>query len=187
MAGELIGTVDLGKGRRFEAVIADLLAESADAIVNAANGYLSHGGGVAAAIADAAGPELDEEGDRIVRERGRIETGCAVKTTAGRLPFKGVIHAVGPRQGEGHEEEKLAAALRSSFRIAEENGWTSISFPAISSGIFAVPPEVCARAYLRAVREHHEENPYSPLTRIRLCLFRGPVAEAVRRELASKR
>jgi O-acetyl-ADP-ribose deacetylase len=118
----------------------NLLEEPVDAIVNAANGRLAHGGGVAAVIARAAGPELQAESDRLVRAHGAFATGSAVVTTAGRLPFKGVIHAVGPRHGEGDEERKLERALRAAFGCAAERGWESLSFPAVSSGIFAVPP-----------------------------------------------
>ena len=85
----------------------NLLEEPVDAIVNAANGHLAHGGGVAGVISRAAGPELQLESDRLVAERGPYPTGSAVVTTAGKLPFKGVIHAVGPRLGEGDEETKL--------------------------------------------------------------------------------
>ena len=166
----------------FEVVIGDLLREPVDAIVNAANGHLAHGGGVAAAIARAAGPELEAEGDRIVASRGPLAVGEAVVTTAGRLPFKGVIHAVGPHQGLGREEELLVQALGSAFRCAAERGWASVAFPAVSSGIFAVPLEVCARAYVRAAREQLAA-PASSLRRLRLVLLDGPLVELVRREL----
>jgi O-acetyl-ADP-ribose deacetylase (regulator of RNase III) len=170
-------------GRAFEVVTGDLLTEPVEAIVNAANGHLAHGGGVAAAIARAAGPALEEESERIVAERGPIAVGDAVVTTAGRLPFKGVIHAVGPYQGVGREEERLARALGSAFRRAHERGWTSVSFPAVSSGIFAVPPPVCARAYVRAVRGFYADHPDSSLRRVRLCLLPGPLADLVKAEL----
>jgi O-acetyl-ADP-ribose deacetylase (regulator of RNase III) len=173
-------------GREFEIVIADLLYESVDCIVNAANGGLAHGGGVAAQIEDAAGPALTAAGNKIIASRGRIPTGEAVVTTAGNLPFKGVIHAIGPRQGEGDEENKLVSALLSSFRIAGEKGWTSLSFPGISSGIFAVPVATCARAYVRAVREFFEANPESSLKHIRLCLMKGALLEAVQKEVEKK-
>ena len=97
-------------------------------------------------------------------------------TGAGRLPFKGVIHAVGPRYGEGDEENKLFNALLSAFHEAEKRGWNTVSFPAVSSGIFAVPLDVCARAYLRAARA-------SPLGKVRLCLRDKPVIDAVLAEL----
>jgi O-acetyl-ADP-ribose deacetylase (regulator of RNase III) len=154
----------------------NLLDEPVDAIVNAANGHLAHGGGVAGIISRAAGPQLQAESDRLVRERGPFKTGTAVVTTAGKLPFKGVIHAIGPRQGEGDEETKLVQALASAFARAKERGWSSVSFPAVSSGIFAVPLEVCARAYVKAARA-------SPLPNVRLCLRDQPVIDAVLKEL----
>jgi putative ATPase len=183
MPAETVATAELAGGREFLVVVGDLLAEPVDAIVNAANGQLAHGGGVAAAIARAAGPALEEEGDRVVAERGSVPVGEAVVTTAGRLPFQGVVHAVGPRLGEGDEEGKLVAALRSAFARASERGWSSLSFPAVSSGIFAVPLPVCARAYVRAAREFFAAQPDSPLRSVRLCLMRGPLVELVRAEL----
>ena len=92
------------------------------------------------------------------------------------LPFKGVIHAVGPRYGEGDEENKLFNALTAAWARASENGWDSVSFPAVSSGIFAVPLDICARAYLRAVRA-------APLRNVRLCLRDQPVIDAVLKEM----
>lgn len=183
MAGTLVRRIDYPNGRRFEVVIYDLLDEPTDAIVNAANGGLSHGGGVAAAISKAAGPALDDEGNRIVRERGRIPVGEAVVTTAGKLRFKGVIHAVGPRMGDGNEGERIVQALKAAFIRAHERSWSSVSFPAISSGIFSVPHEICARAYFRAVREFFQEYPDSSVRWIRLVLFQGPLLEVVKTEL----
>jgi O-acetyl-ADP-ribose deacetylase (regulator of RNase III) len=172
-------------GGVFELVIGDLLAERVDAIVNAANSWLAHGGGVAGAIAQAAGPALRQESERLVAQRGRIPTGSAAVTGPGRLPFKGVIHAVGPQLGDGDEEAKLVAALRAAFAAAAERGWTSVSFPAVSSGIFAVPLETCARAYVRAVREHFQTQPAGPLRTIRLCARPGALADLVRAAMRS--
>jgi O-acetyl-ADP-ribose deacetylase (regulator of RNase III) len=172
-------------GRAFEVVTGDLLAEPVDAIVNAANGHLAHGGGVAAAIARAAGPALEEEGARIVSGRGPIDVGEAVVTTAGRLPFKGVIHAVGPHLGLGQEEDRLVQALEAAFRRADERGWRSVSFPAVSSGIFAVPLDVCARAYVRAVRGFFAAHPDTSVRRVRLCLLPGPLVDLVKQQLSS--
>ena len=161
---------------------ADVTKLEVDAIANAANTHLAHGGGVAGIISRAAGPALQEESDRIVRERGPFPAGAAVVTTAGKLPFKGVIHAVGPRRGEGDEEAKLVKALNSAFGCAAERAWASVSFPAVSSGIFAVPLEICARAYLCAAR-HSLQNPR--LSQVRLCLRDQPVIDAVLREMKS--
>lgn len=162
----------------FQVVQGNLLEEPVDAIVNAANGHLAHGGGVAGIIARAAGAALQEESDRLVRERGPFPSGAAVVTTAGRLRFKGVIHAVGPRQGEGEEESKLVRALTAAFACGRERGWESVSFPAVSSGIFAVPLDVCARAYLASVRK-------APLRKLRLCLRDQPVIDAVLKEMGT--
>src|SRR5579859_1930942 len=129
MTPHSLAQLDFPGGKTFALVHADLLREPVDAIVNAANGHLAHGGGVAAAIARAAGPDLTREGDALIARTGPIPTGSAAVTTAGRLPFKGVIHAVGPRQGDGDEEIKLTSALVSAFRLAEDRGWTSVSFP----------------------------------------------------------
>ena len=132
---------------------------------------------MAGIIARAAGPALQSESDRLVRDHGPFPTGSAVVTGAGKLPFKGVIHAVGPRHGEGDEERKLVQALTTAFQRAQEHGWSSLSFPAVSSGIFAVPLEVCARAYVKAMRA-------SPLSKVRLCLRDEPVIDAVLKELS---
>ena len=176
---EIKKTISLPGNRKFALVIGDLLDEPVDAIVNAANGGLSHGGGVAAAISRAAGAEFDEESHAYVREHGHVPTGAAVVTTAGRLDFKGVIHAVGPRLGDGDEEAKLTSVIADSLLRAHERGWTSISFPAVSSGIFAVPLETCARAYVAGVRRHFAERPDSSLGEVRICLFLSPLVDLV--------
>ncbi len=131
---------------------------------------------MAGAISRAAGPALRQESDLLVRKHSSFPAGSAVATTAGKLPFKAVIHAVGPRQGEGEEEEKLVQALSAAFSLAKAKGWESVAFPAVSSGIFAVPSGVCARAYLRAVRG-------ASLAQLTLCLRDQPVIDAVLREM----
>lgn len=177
MPASVLAELKTSAGGIFQVVQGHLLEEPVDAIVNAANGMLAHGGGVAGIIARAAGPALIEESEQIVRERGTLPTGSAVVTTAGRLPFQGVIHAVGPRAGEGEEERKLVAALRAAFELATERGWGSVSFPAVSSGIFAVPLDICARSYLSAVSK-------ARVPTLRLCLRDAPVIEAVLAEIA---
>jgi O-acetyl-ADP-ribose deacetylase (regulator of RNase III) len=183
MSEWIVRTVEYAGGHTFSVVVHDLLKEPVDCIVNAANGMLSHGGGVAAVIAKAAGVRLVEEGNALVGRYGPVPVGEAVVTTAGGLPFKGVVHAVGPRMGEGDEENKLVNALNSAFLRAHETGWESLSFPGVSSGIFSVPLDICARSYVRAVDGFFKNHPESPLKTIRLCLFEGPLLEAVKDEL----
>jgi O-acetyl-ADP-ribose deacetylase (regulator of RNase III) len=182
MAGTIIREKTFSGGQTFTVVVNDILYETVQCIVNAANGMLAHGGGLAASIAEAAGSVMLADCREIISKRGRIPSGHAVVSKAGDLPFRGVIHAVGPKMGEGDEEKKIVQALNESFVLAEERRWKSLSFPAISSGIFLVPAPVCSRGYLRAVKEFFMENPGSQLREIRLCLFMGPLLDVVKKE-----
>ncbi len=122
-------------GKKIKIVHGDITDEKVDAIVNAANSRLQHGGGVAGAIVRKGGRVIQEESNKI----GYVPVGKAAITTAGKLPAKYVIHAVGPIWGEGDEDNKLRSAVRSALEIATEKGLKSISIPAISSGIFGFP------------------------------------------------
>jgi len=181
MDNKVLRRLEISQRRYFEVVTGDLLAEKTDAIVNAANSHLAHGGGVALAIAQAAGMSLVEESNRIVRQQGRVPVGEAVVTTAGRLPFKGIIHTVGPQMGEGDEKDKLARAVQSSFLRAHERKWGSVSFPGVSSGIFSVPHSICADAYFEAVNRFWGTYGDSTVHLIRLVLFEGPLLKEVLR------
>lgn len=156
----------------IELVEGDITSLAVDAIVNAANTSLQHGGGVAAAIARAGGRIIQEESDAI----GYVPTGSAAVTSAGALPCRYVIHAVGPIWGEGGEDEKLAAATRAAFMRAEELGIESISYPAISAGIYGFPIERCARVMLQQVVKAAEEA--RSVRRVVFCLFGERAYEA---------
>ena len=136
----------------------DITKFQGDAIVNAANSHLMHGGGVARAISDAAGPGLDEEGQEELKSHGPIEVGDALATKGYELPVTWVIHAVGPVYGQhgGAEAELLAKAYESSLDLAREYQVTTIAFPAISAGIYGYPLDEAARIAVEAVREHGE-------------------------------
>jgi O-acetyl-ADP-ribose deacetylase (regulator of RNase III) len=125
----------------------DLTEAPVDAIVNAANSRLQHGGGVAGAIVRKGGSVIQVESDRI----GFVPVGESAITTAGALAAKYVIHTVGPRWGEGNEEAKLRSAVRSALNLAAEKGFTSIAMPAISGGIFGFPKDRCAHVILNEV------------------------------------
>ncbi|MFN3685029.1 MAG: macro domain-containing protein [Fimbriimonadaceae bacterium] len=129
----------------------DITEEATDAIVNAANERLAHGAGVAAAIARKAGPVLAEESERWVGEHGPVRHAEPAWTSAGDLPCRYVIHAVGPVWGTGDEENRLAAAVEGSLRVARRLGVRSIALPAISTGVYGFPLDRAARAILGAL------------------------------------
>ena len=130
----------------FCARTGDLLQATTDVIVNPANVYLAHGGGLARQILMSAGPALNQASRTYIAEHGPLETGEAVFTTAGKLPFRAVIHVAGPRQGDGNEEAMLTLAMHNVFRLMIDQGWQSVALPAISTGIFGVPIATFARA-----------------------------------------
>ena len=155
----------------IELMTGDLTTLEVDAIVNAANSHLQHGGGVAGAIVRGGGISIQRESDVI----GYVPVGEAAVTGAGSLPARYVIHAVGPRQGEGDEERKLSSATRSALMKAEELSLATVAFPAISTGIFAFPIDRCARIMLTATAEFFDQD--RSLKRVVFCLFS---AEALR-------
>ncbi len=161
----------------------DLTAETTEAIVNAANEWLKHGGGVAGAIARRGGEIIQQESDAWVRQHGPVRTGSAAITNGGRLAAKYVIHAVGPVWGSGNEEQKLASAVKSALALAEAHHLKSISIPGISSGIFGGPKDICARVILQAALEYAQQNPATSLREVRFCNIDEATASAFVREV----
>jgi O-acetyl-ADP-ribose deacetylase (regulator of RNase III) len=139
----------------IEFVVADLTEQRVDAIVTSPNTSLLGGGGVDGAIHRAGGPEILAE----CRLLGGCDTGDAKATTAGRLPARWVVHAVGPvwQGGEAGEAELLASAHRRSLEVARELGARTVAFPAISCGIYGYPPELAARVAIEAVSPFEAE------------------------------
>lgn len=154
-------------GRYIRLVQGDITEQKTDAIVNAANPHLQHGGGVAGAIVRKGGQIIQEESNRI----GYVPVGKAAITTAGRLPAKYVIHAVGPRWGEGDEDNKLKGAVLSSLKLAVEKELKGIAIPAISSGIFGFPKDRCAEILIRESARYLKDNPETSLREINICIF----------------
>jgi O-acetyl-ADP-ribose deacetylase (regulator of RNase III) len=161
------------KNRILELVEGDITEMQTDAIVNAANAQLILGGGVAGAIRKKGGPEIQEECNKI----GGTFVGGAVITTGGNLKAKYVIHAVGPRMGEGDEDEKLKNATLNSLKLADNNKLKSISFPAISAGIFGFPIQRCAEIMLKTTIAYLKGSPavclagQTGLEKVVFCLF----------------
>lgn len=143
----------------------DITEQETDAIVNAANNQLILGGGVAGAIRTKGGPSIQEECNKI----GSINVGGAVITTAGYLKAKHVIHAVGPRMGEGNEDDKLKNATLNSLKLMDKHSLKSIAFPAISTGIFGYPIERCAKIMINTTKQYLQTK--TQIEKIIFCLY----------------
>src|SRR4029453_16532293 len=161
----------------LELLEGDITDQQVEAIVNAANEKLALGGGVAGAIKRNGGPSIQEECNRI----GGTPVGTAVVTGAGKLPFKHIIHAVGPRWGDGDEDRKLSAAVRSAMALADRHGLKSIARPAISSGHFGFPMERAARVTLTEI--HRSLQGGTRLQRVAVVLYDEPTWTTFAREL----
>jgi O-acetyl-ADP-ribose deacetylase (regulator of RNase III) len=176
-----IGEHTLPNGLRLVLVQGDLTKQRVDAIVNAANEHLQHGGGVAAAIRRAGGSVIRAESNAWVAEHGPINHDEPAVTSAGDLPCRLVIHAVGPRWGEGDEHDKLRRAVAASLQTGHGQGVTSLALPAISTGIFGFPKEQAAAVILAAIEDFDMANPETPLKEVRVTLLDRPTLEPFRR------
>jgi O-acetyl-ADP-ribose deacetylase len=137
----------------LEVLAGDITQLEVDAITNAANTQLKHGGGVAAAISRAAGPELQRESD----EKAPIGLGDAVETSAGNMPARHVIHAATMELGGPTSAEIIERATRSTLAKAEELGCRSLALVAFGTGVGGFPLEEAARIMVGTAREHEGE------------------------------
>ena len=149
----------------LEIVQGDITERDEVAIVNPANSDLVLGGGVAGAIRQKGGPLIQAE----CRKKGPVHVGEAVVTTGGDLKARFVIHAVGPRWGEGQEDEKLRSAVYRALRVADQNGFQSLAMPAISTGIFGFPVRRAAEIILDTVVRYLRIQ--TPLKKVVLVLY----------------
>jgi len=158
-------------GQTIQIVQGDITTEEVDAIVNAANEHLQHGGGVAWMIARQGGSTIQKESSDWIRQHGRVSHSHPAWTSGGNLPAKYVIHAVGPVFGEGDEDNKLESATTGSLRVADELKCTSIALPAISTGIFGFPKDRAAGIIFSAAEKYFADNPTSVIKTVKLVLF----------------
>jgi len=154
----------------LELVQGDITSIETDAIVNAANEHLAHGGGVAGAISRRGGPQIQRESNAWVQKYGRVPTGSAAITGGGDLPARYVIHAVGPvYRGSPQDAELLALAVTSSLRLADEQALKSVALPAISTGIYGYPLDEAAEVMLAATIDYLQGE--TGLERVVFCLY----------------
>lgn len=156
---------------RIDLLEGDITREEVDAIVNAANSQLQHGGGVAAAIAHAGGWIIQQQSNEWIRLHGPVTHEQPAYTEGGTLPCRYVIHAVGPIWGEGNEDKKLASAIEGSLRLAENLKLESLAFPSISTGIYGFPEERAAGIFFNTLYDHFKNQLPTTLKMIKLVLF----------------
>jgi len=161
----------LSKGQSLQIVQGDITTEEVDAIVNASNEYLQHGGGVAWAIVKRGGDVIQHESDKWVKQHGPVSHTHPAWTSGGSLPAKYVIHAVGPVWGDGDEDKKLSDAVMGSLQVADELKCSSISMPAISTGIFGFPKDRAAQIILSSIDQYFVKTQESGIRQIRIVLF----------------
>jgi O-acetyl-ADP-ribose deacetylase (regulator of RNase III) len=170
----IVAEHDLTSGQIVRLIHGDLTEEKVDAIVNAANAHLVHSGGVAGAIVRKGGQEIQIESDTWMRDHGSVPHERPAITSAGRLPCRYVIHAVGPVWGEGDEDAKLRSAVIGSLALADEKSLTSLAFPAISTGIFGFPKDRGARVILEAIVDYFNDRLDSSLSEVHITLIDEP-------------
>ena len=161
----------IGNGT-LELVQGDITTLAVDAIVNAANKHLAHGGGVALAIVRKGGSSIQAESTALVAKHGPLATGEATITSAGKLPAKFVIHTVGPiwdEQSAAESDALLRKAVGSCLALAEEKELRSVAFPAVSTGIYGFPIERAASLMLQEAAGHLGGK--SKLERVVFCLY----------------
>ena len=179
--------IDFHHGKKLRLVVGDITKIRVDAIVNAANSGLRGGGGVDGAVHRAGGPAIMRELDGIRANSGGCPTGSAVVTGAGALPARYVFHAVGPIYHDGlhGEPEHLANCYRKCLELAEQHSVHSISFPAISTGVYGYPLQEAAEIALEMIASRLR-HPDCPVQEVLLVLF-DQGAYAVHARIASAR
>jgi len=161
----------LSTGQTLKIVQGDITTEEVDAIVNAANEHLQHGGGVAWAIVRRGGNVIQQESDKWIQQHGLVSHAHPAWTSGGALPARYIIHAVGPVWGDGDEDAKLADAITGSLQVADELKIASIAMPAISTGIFGFPKDRAAGVIFSAIENYFIESKGSRVQIVRLVLF----------------
>jgi O-acetyl-ADP-ribose deacetylase (regulator of RNase III) len=172
----------LPAGQRLSLEQGDLTQAPLDAIVNNANAHLQHGGGLAGAIVRAGGPRIQAESDAWVRAHGLAAPGRPALTGAGTLPYRGIIHAVGPvwHGGALGEPEHLAQAYQGALGLAAEQGYASLGFASISTGIFGYPVALAAPVAVQAVRGWLLAHPGASVRQVRFVIVDAPTVAAFR-------
>ncbi len=158
-------------GIKIQLIQGDITLTDTAGIVNPANSQLAHGGGLAGVLSRKAGPELQLQSAAWVKNHGPVSHEAPAYTGAGNLPFKAVIHAVGPVWGSGDEADKLRAAVLGALQVANDLNLDSLALPAISTGIFGYPQDQAAEIILAALIVYANQNQAASLHIIQLVTY----------------
>ena len=182
MTPKVLDEINIKNNRVIKLVEGDITERNVDAIVNPANSYLQHGGGVAGAIVRKGGNTIQEESNKI----GFVEVGSSVITSSGLLSCKAIVHTVGPRMGEGNEDQKLSKAINSCLEVGLQKGFKSISIPAISSGIFGFPKDRCAKISVNETIAFFEklDNLADSIQMVEFCVLGDEIIKAFQNEFS---
>jgi O-acetyl-ADP-ribose deacetylase (regulator of RNase III) len=172
-----LGVEEDGPMIELEVLQADVTKLEVDAITNAANTQLRHGGGVAGAISRAGGPAVQRESD----EKAPIGLGEAVETTAGEMPARYVIHAATMKLGGPTSADIIARATRSTLNVGDELGCRSLALVAFGTGVGGFPLDEAARLMVDAVRQHQPRS----LERVVFAVHGDAAEEAFRAAIGS--
>jgi len=169
-------------GKIFKFSFGSIIDEPVEAIVNPANENLIHGGGVAGLISRIGGFEIQAESDK----KAPIPTGSATYTKAGKLPFKYIIHTVGPifKGGDSNENKQLSSAIKSALTVADELNLKSISIPTVSTGIFGYPLIPAIEIITETIFDFMKNR--SSMEEIRLCEVEKNKADQIKKFLENK-
>ena len=183
---ELVLQHPLPSGQLLALYHGDLTEEHVDAVVNAANEYLAHGGGLAGALVRRGGAIIQQESQAWIKQHGLAGHAKPALTGAGKLPCRAIIHAVGPVWGSGDEDRKLQAAYTAALEMAEAQAFETVAFPSISTGIFGFPLERGAHIAVQAVLDFCAARPASPVREIRFVLIDVSTVQVFRREIEQR-
>jgi O-acetyl-ADP-ribose deacetylase (regulator of RNase III) len=163
--------------KKFLLIQGSIIEEDVEAIVNPANENLAHGGGVAGLISRTGGDTIQTESNK----KSPVKTGQAVYTTAGELPFKFIIHTVGPvwKGGSQNEASLLKSAIFSTLKLADRLGLKSVSLPAISTGIFGYPLKLAITIITSAIVNFLNRD--SHLQEIHLCEYSREKSQEIKK------
>ena len=171
---KILESFELPNAHKLVIVSGDITKENVEAVVNAANKNLMHGGGLAAVIVRNGGKIIQIESDAWIKEHGPITHHDPAYTSGGNLPCKYIIHAAGPIWGEGDEEQKLHDTLQGILKLADKLKLTSLAIPAISTGIFSFPKDKAAYIIYDSIYTYFVNQPDSSINIIRVTLFDQP-------------